>query len=71
MQRPIFNIHRPGGTVKESIRVYETAWNSMSSTIALNLAAGDRVSAAISSKGKLVDGKYNYLTMGLAEPSMN
>ena len=59
------------GTLKESVRVYETAWNSMSSTIVLNLAAGDRVSAAISAKGKLVDGKYNYLTMGLAEPSMN
>lgn len=56
--------------VKENIRIYETAWNSSSNTIVLDLSKGDHVTVAISGKGKLVDGKFNYLTVTLAEPSL-
>jgi chromosome segregation ATPase len=55
---------------KEAVRLYETAWNSASNSIVLDLNKGDTVTVAISGKGKLVDGKFNYLTVTLAEPSL-
>jgi len=58
------------GNSKEAVRLYETAWNSASNSIVLDLNRGDIVTVAISGKGKLVDGKFNYLTVTLAEPSL-
>ena len=53
---------------KQSFRLYETSWNSASNSLVLDLSEGDNVMVAISEKGKVVDGKFNYLTVSLAEP---
>ena len=68
--KPEINRSFSDGNSKEAVRLYETAWNSASNSIVLDLNRGDIVTVAISGKGKLVDGKFNYLTVTLAEPSL-
>ena len=53
---------------KQSFRLYETAWSATSNSLLLDLSEGDNIMVSISEKGKVVDGKYNYLTVSLAEP---
>ena len=57
-----------GHEEKQSFRLYETAWSATSNSLVLDLLEGDNIMVAISEKGKVVDGKYNYLTVSLAEP---
>ena len=58
------------GKLKDTVRLFEAAWNTISNSILLDLTERDYVTIGISGKGKLVDGKYNYLTMSLAEPTL-
>jgi hypothetical protein len=52
----------------KSIRLYEAAWSATTNSIVLDLQPEDKLMVAISKHGNVVDGKYNYFTVSLAEP---